>query len=599
MKRFIIVTIALIYSITGANMLFAGGTTPDAFTFTDRTNVALSTEYKSNAITVTGIDTAAPISVAGGTYSINGGTYTSASGTVSLGNTVKVRKMSAAAYATTKSATLTIGGVSDTFSVTTHAATQPDPFTFTNQTNAALSTEFKSNAITVSGLGAAASISIIGGTYSVNGGAYTSDGSTVVNGNTVKVRKMSATAYATTKSATLTIGGASDTFSVTTQTTSPVIRTQPLSQTVMAGQTATFRVVATGAATLHYQWKKGIANVGTDSASFAIANAQTTDAGSYTVTVSNSAGSETSNPATLTVNSGFGLKGWQLNETNTGIAASGLTEADLTVFDLNGADKGKGEWIVAEGYYLYLYGNQVIENKIITFTGYMGANLGGTVLRNCIIRPTGAQDGMAIVGMTGGTIENCIIDGSKLGIKNVAHTGISSRNSIIRGNLIHDVDNGFFSFNSAGKTIIEGNYVYNILFQTGSDDHLAGCSIWEATGDGIDILNNRIVMNDPVGALHTSGAFFSQSRVGNITNVRVEGNLLVSAAYVTRITGDAGTTYLPYSFINNRLQNITEYGTGYGYYAGNTGLVITPTWTDNYVYDPKAVDAKGSLITIN
>ena len=122
MKRFIIVTIALIYSITGANMLFAGGTTPDAFTFTDRTNVALSTEYKSNAITVTGIDTAAPISVAGGTYSINGGTYTSASGTVSLGNTVKVRKMSAAAYATTKSATLTIGGVSDTFSVTTMAS---------------------------------------------------------------------------------------------------------------------------------------------------------------------------------------------------------------------------------------------------------------------------------------------------------------------------------------------------------------------------------------------------------------------------------------------------------------------------------------------
>ena len=217
MKKSIIVILALIYSFLGANMIFAEiDTTPDRFTFTDKTNAALSTEYKSNAITVAGINTAASISITGGTYSINGGTYTSASGTVSLGNTVKVRKMSAAAYSTTKSTTLTIGGISDTFSVTTLADTQPDAFTFTDRTDAALSTEYKSNAITVSGIGAATSISITGGTYSVNGGTYTSVCGTVNIGNTVKVRKMSAATYSTTKSATLTIGGVSDTFSVTT-----------------------------------------------------------------------------------------------------------------------------------------------------------------------------------------------------------------------------------------------------------------------------------------------------------------------------------------------------------------------------------------------
>ena len=102
---------------------FDSGTTPDAFRFTDRTNVALSTEYKSNAITVSGINTATPISITGGgTYSIGGGTYTSVSGTVVDGNTVKVKKVSASTYSTTESATLTIGGVSDTFSVTTQAA---------------------------------------------------------------------------------------------------------------------------------------------------------------------------------------------------------------------------------------------------------------------------------------------------------------------------------------------------------------------------------------------------------------------------------------------------------------------------------------------
>ena len=98
---------------------FVADTTPSAFAFTDRTNVALNTEFKSNAITVAGINTAAPISVVGGRYSINGDAYTTASGTVIKGDTVKVRKISANASSTTKSATLTIGGVSDTFSVTT------------------------------------------------------------------------------------------------------------------------------------------------------------------------------------------------------------------------------------------------------------------------------------------------------------------------------------------------------------------------------------------------------------------------------------------------------------------------------------------------
>ena len=216
MKKFVMVIIALIYSILGVNMLFAD-TIPDPFTFADRTNVALNTEYKSNAITVSGIDAASPISITGGTYSINGAAYTSASGTVSLGNTVKVRKVSAGTYSTTKSATLTIGGVSDTFSVTTMAAdTTPDAFHFTDRTNVTLNTEFKSNAITVSGINTATPISITGGTYAINGGTYTSASSTVSLGNTVKVRKMSAAAYSTTKSATLTIGGVSDTFSVTT-----------------------------------------------------------------------------------------------------------------------------------------------------------------------------------------------------------------------------------------------------------------------------------------------------------------------------------------------------------------------------------------------
>ena len=101
-------------------------TTPDSFTFTDQTNVELNTTGTSNTITVSGINAATPISITGGTYSINGGSYTSVDGTVSNGNTVTVQLLSSGSYTTTTNATLTIGGVSDTFSVTTQAAPASD-----------------------------------------------------------------------------------------------------------------------------------------------------------------------------------------------------------------------------------------------------------------------------------------------------------------------------------------------------------------------------------------------------------------------------------------------------------------------------------------
>ena len=84
----------------------------------------------------------------------------------------------------------------------------------------------------------------------------------------------------------------------------PSITTQPVSQTVTAGQTATFTVAATGTATLTYQWKKnGTAISGATSASYTTPATTTSDNGAqFTVTVTNGAGSVTSNAATLTVN---------------------------------------------------------------------------------------------------------------------------------------------------------------------------------------------------------------------------------------------------------------------------------------------------------
>ena len=110
------------WSAPAAFMVAAPDMEPDAFSFTDQTGVALSTVVTSNSITVSGINAAADISVSGGEYSINGGGFTSASGTVSNADTVVVRHTSSNANSTAVQTTLTIGGVSDTFSSTTLAA---------------------------------------------------------------------------------------------------------------------------------------------------------------------------------------------------------------------------------------------------------------------------------------------------------------------------------------------------------------------------------------------------------------------------------------------------------------------------------------------
>lgn len=108
-----------------------------------------------------------------------------------------------------------------------------------------------------------------------------------------------------TVSVTNSAGTATSTTAVLTVTTAsgPFITTQPASQTVTAGSAVSFTVVASGTAPLTYVWRKNGAPVaGATSATYAIVTAATGDAGSYTVIVTNSAGSITSTAATLTVN---------------------------------------------------------------------------------------------------------------------------------------------------------------------------------------------------------------------------------------------------------------------------------------------------------
>ncbi|GAB4257310.1 MAG: hypothetical protein Kow0065_06490 [Methylomicrobium sp.] len=193
--------------------------TPDAFVFVDQIDVALNTAITSAPVTMTGINTGSSISISGGTYSRNGGGFTSKSGTAYNGDSIRVRLTSAATYGTAKSATLTVGGVSAAFTVTTlgdTVDTTPDAFSFPAQTEAPLNSTVASQSITVSGINAPAPISVVGGSYAVNNGGFTSASGTVNAGDRVTAQVQSANTHSTTTTATVTIGGVSGTFSVTT-----------------------------------------------------------------------------------------------------------------------------------------------------------------------------------------------------------------------------------------------------------------------------------------------------------------------------------------------------------------------------------------------
>ena len=160
-------------------------------------------------------------------------------------------------------------------------------------------------------------------------------------------------------------------------TGAPSITTQPTNQTVTAGQTASFSVVATGTVPLSYQWffNTNTTLAQATNATLTLTNVQPTNAGVYSVTVTNSAGSVTSllatltlnappsitnQPANLTVATGqnaaftVGAAGtaplryrWRFNATNN---LSSATNASLTITNAQSTNAGDYTVVVTNAY---------------------------------------------------------------------------------------------------------------------------------------------------------------------------------------------------------------------------------------------------------
>ena len=192
-------------------------TTPDAFAFAPVTT-APGEGLVSDPITVAGLTAPAPFTLTGdGVARINGGAPLT-SGVVENGDVVVVEANVPTTEGTTNTVTLTMGGVAGVWEVASHDLT-PDAFAFTAATNVAPGAVATSDPITVAGTTAATSVTVAGDgapEISVGGGPFTTGPTTANPGDSVVVRLTAAPTTATTRTATVTIGGVAGTFQATT-----------------------------------------------------------------------------------------------------------------------------------------------------------------------------------------------------------------------------------------------------------------------------------------------------------------------------------------------------------------------------------------------
>jgi serine protease len=101
-------------------------TIPDAFSFTNQSNVTPGSIVASNTVTITGINAAANVAIDGGEYSIDGGAFTSTAGSINNNQTIQVRQTASASRFTSGTAVLMVGGFTENFTIRTVGINVPN-----------------------------------------------------------------------------------------------------------------------------------------------------------------------------------------------------------------------------------------------------------------------------------------------------------------------------------------------------------------------------------------------------------------------------------------------------------------------------------------
>ncbi len=334
-------------------MLYGSGSVnPVAFSFTDVTGSNPSTLNTSNTVTITGLGTTVTASVSvGGEISINGGAWVT-SGSISNGQTLAVRATSSASFNTETTYTVTVGTVSDIWSITTRAADLvPAAFSFTTQNSAELSTLYTSNTVTITGLepnyvGISITVSgsgspqVAAGTSAI--GAFGSSATATVSGTgtiVVAVRATSSAAFSSGVTATVTIGGVNGSYTINTRAadTTPGAYSFTSQSNVEPSTSYTSNTVTVSGlepnTTIGITATGGTVSAGTTSISGSYStstSATTTGSGTLVVSARVTSSSSFSTGATVTVNVGSGSGTFTVTTRAADIAPTAFSFTDQT-----------------------------------------------------------------------------------------------------------------------------------------------------------------------------------------------------------------------------------------------------------------------------
>lgn len=188
--------------------------------FTPVASAALTTQYTSNAVAVSGFfGTRTATASNGATILVNGVAHGS-SADVQAGDTIALRMSSAATYSTAKTTNLNLSSLATNWTITTRDQdTTPNSFSFGNLSNQELSSTVTSNVVTVSGFDGPLTASVSGQgspQVRVGAGAWVTSGD-VNPGQTLQLRLTTSAANSTTRIATLVLGTATVNWEVTTK----------------------------------------------------------------------------------------------------------------------------------------------------------------------------------------------------------------------------------------------------------------------------------------------------------------------------------------------------------------------------------------------
>lgn len=368
----------------------------------------------------------------------------------------------------------------------------------------------------------------------------------------------------------------------------PSITVQPQGQSVLVSNAANFSVTAIGTAPLRYQWffntNTTLANA--TNAAYNLASVQTSNAGAYSVRITNNYGAITSSFATLTV----------LTSTppaNYYVATNGSDSNPGTNITAPFATLAKAASVATAGKLVYIRGG--------TYVITSGVSLSKTAHPTNMIRFWAYPGEVPVVDASGaGSGTDAIsISGDWYHVRGLTvtlagHNGIkiSGDSNIVENCVVHDNGNTGLHLTGSAAPGPTGNLILNCdsyrnydppiggnadgfsaKWDIGPANVFNGCRAWENSDDGWDLWmgTNPVLITNCWAFRHGIDYWFSGSFNGNGNGFKLGGNY-VGAPHTTVRCISFGNAANGYDQNNNIAGQTVDQNTGWNNGARNFNL---------------------------